>query len=185
MSFASTTTYIYAYVAFALVYLAGSAVSAISALRISAALSRPESSAPRSATPASLGDILGHGRRLVDCTQAATILPLIYIVGSMFLGSLIARDPRTAGAINVVWVIFTLVCAAASILLAIVALRTYRQMKLESDRAAGTAPEALQRVGTRLGVSVALLIVVAAFTLLNVWSVVGDLGVLKATDFLL
>ena len=185
MSFASTTTYIYAYVAFALVYLAGSAVSAVSALRISLLLSRSGPADTRPTPPTAVGAILGYGRRLVDCTQAATILPLIYIVGSIFLGSLVARDPGTAGAINVVWVIFTLLCAAASILLAIVALRTYRQMRPDSDRAAGTAPEALQRVGTRLGVSAALLIVVAAFTLVNVWSVMGDLGVLKATDFLL
>lgn len=185
MSFASTTTYIYAYVAFALVYLVGSVIAAASALRISLLLSRPHPDESEPSTPLPVGTLLGHGRRLVDCTQAATVLPLVYIVGSMFLGSLIARNPDAARAVNVVWVVFTLVCAAASIVLAAVALKAYRQMRQASGQAAGTSADVLQRVGVRLGVSAALLLVVAAFTLVNMWSVVGDFGALKAADFLL
>ncbi|MBN2247401.1 MAG: hypothetical protein JW733_01735 [Coriobacteriia bacterium] len=185
MSFGSTTMYIYAYIAFALVYLIGSAISATSALRISLLLSRSHSTDSGNVTPAPLGPVLGYGRRLVDCTQAATVLPLVYIVGSMFLGSLIARDPDAARAINVAWVVFTLVCAAASIVLAALALKAYRQMGPAYRQTSGAAPDALQRVGVRLGVSAALLLVVAAFTLLNAWSVVGDLGALQAVDFLL
>ncbi|MHB1136138.1 MAG: hypothetical protein ACYDHQ_02315 [Coriobacteriia bacterium] len=185
MSFTSTTTYIYAYVAFALVYLVGSAIAAASALRISLLLSRPRPADPDSAFASPLGTLLGHGRRLVDYTQAATVLPLVYIVGSMFLGSLIARNPDTARAINVVWIVFTLVCAAASIMLAALAFKAYRQMRQAPGQVTGTSPDVLQRVGVRLGVSAALLLVVAAFTLVNVWSVVGDLDALKAADFLL
>lgn len=185
MSFTSTTTYIYAYVAFAIVYLVGSAIAAASALRISLMLSRPRPDGTESGATPPVGTLLGHGRRLVDCTQAATVLPLVYIVGSMFLGSLIARNPDAARAINVLWVVFTLVCAAASILLAALAFKAHRQMAQASGQAASTSPDVLQRVGVRLGVSAALLIVVAAFTLLNVWSVVGDFGALEAADFLL
>lgn len=185
MSFTTTTTYIYAYIAFALVYLVGSAVSAMSALRMSLLLSRarPADAVSRTAVP--VGPMLGYGRRLVDCTQAATVLPLIYIVGSMFLGSLIARDPGVARVTNVVWVAFTLICAAASLMLGVLAFRAYRRMKPISAEALGTTSDALQRVGVRLGVSAALLLVVAVFTLLNVWSVIGDIGTLEVTDFLL
>jgi len=185
MSFTSTTTYIYAYVAFTLVYLVGSAIAATSALRVSLRLSHLGTAGSKPVAPAQLGPVLDHGRRLVDSTQAATVLPLVYIVGSMFLGTLIAQNPDSARAINVVWVVFTLICAGASIVLAALALTAYRRMKLASGTTAGNASEALQRVGLRLGVSAALLLVVAAFTLLNVWSVVGDLGALEAADFLL
>lgn len=185
MSFTSTTTYIYAYVAFALVYLVGSVIAAASALRISLLLSRPHPADADTTLSSPPGTFLSDGRRLVDCTQAATVLPLVYIVGSMFLGSLIARNPDAARAINVVWIVFTLVCAAASIMLAALAFKAYRQIRQASGRAAGTSPDVLQRVGVRLGVSAALLLVVATFTLLNVWSVVGDFGALKAADFLL
>ncbi len=185
MSFASTSTYIYAYIAFAVVYLAGSAIAGWSALRISLALSRPDQAPPESPDAAPLASVLSAGRRLIDCTQAATVLPLVYIVGSMFLGSLVARNADVARAINVGWVVFTLVCAAASVMLAAFAIRAYRKVRPASGQSAASASDAMQRIGVRLGVSAALLIVVAAFTLLNAWSVVGDLGVLKAADFLL
>ncbi|MDY0340813.1 MAG: hypothetical protein RBS17_06345 [Coriobacteriia bacterium] len=177
--------YLHAYIAFALVYLVGSAISAAGALRISLLLSQSRPGEPSLSIASPLSTLLGHGRRLVDCTQAATVLPLVYIVGSMFLGSLIAQDPDSARAINVVWAVFTLVCATASVLLTVVALKAYRQMKPTSGTAVGNAPDSLQRVGVRMGVSAALLLVVAAFTLLNVWSVVGDIGALKAMGFLL
>lgn len=185
MSFSSTTTYIYTYVAFALVYLVGSAVSAASAMRMSVRLSQARTPPDDSTTPAQLGPVLNYGRRLVDYTQAATILPLVYIVGSILLGSLVARSAEAARTINIVWIVFTLICAASSIVLAVLALKTYRQMRPISGKVADGAPDAVQQVGVRLGVSAALLLVVAAFTLLNVWSVVGDLGALKAVDFLL
>jgi hypothetical protein len=53
------------------------------------------------------------------------------------------------------------------------------------EQLAGRMPEALQRVGVRLGVSAALLLLVAVFTLLNLWSVISSLDALSAVDFLL
>jgi hypothetical protein len=49
----------------------------------------------------------------------------------------------------------------------------------------GKAPEALQRVGLRLGVSAALLLVVAVFTLLNLFSVLTNIDTLRDIDYLL
>lgn len=188
MSFASSMTYIYAYVVFACVYLVGSLVLATSAITASARLSRPAAEGSGEAARVPGPDpALGHGRRLIDYTQAATALPLVYIVSSMLLGSLVARNPESARIINIGWIVLTLVCGAASVVLAIVARRESARLKTPVGPGAGTqaASEALQKLGYRLGVSTALLLLIAVFTLLNVWSVLGDMRALAAADFLL
>lgn len=188
MSFASSMTYVYAYVGFVCVYLAGSLVLATSAISASSRLSRTEPGAAGD-TPgaAGLDTALGHGRRLIDYTQAATALPLVYIVASVLLGSLVARYPGNAGVVNVVWIALTAVCGGASLLLAVVAHR--ESARLAPPASTGTdarvTAEALQKTALRLGVSTALLLLVAAFTLLNMWSVLSDLGTLRAAGFLL
>ncbi len=190
MSFTDSMTYIYAYVAFAVVYLVGSIVSATSALRVSNGISRaPHTGEGVARAPAAMGDEIGHGQRLLDYTQLATLLPLIYIVGSLFLGSFVAKDTGLARSLNVIWVVFTLICAAAAIILSVLALREAHTMRSISGRAwslaRGHAPEALQKVGVRLGVSAALLLLVAVFIVLNLWSVVRNIGTLSSTGFLL
>ena len=72
-----------------------------------------------------------------------------------------------------------------AILLAIVAYRESAQLKVRAGEGTTAAAEALQKIGLQLGVSTALLLLIAAFTLLNVWSVISDIGALKAADFLL
>lgn len=186
MSFASSMTYVYAYVAFACIYVVGSIVLARSTITASSRLSRRLAGTGEQPHRMSEPDpALGHGRRLIDCTQAATALPLVYIVSSVFLGSLVARNPGSAGIINIGWIVLTLVCGAASILLAIVAYRESAQLKVRAGEGTTAAAEALQKIGLQLGVSTALLLLIAAFTLLNVWSVISDIGALKAVDFLL
>lgn len=188
MSIASSMTYVYAYVAFACIYLVGSLVLATSTIAASSRLSRrPADTDGRPHRVSGPDPALGHGRRLIDYTQAATALPLVYIVCSLLLGSLVARDPGSARIINVGWIVLTLVCGAASVLLAIVAYRESAQLKApgEAMTSSRATSEALQKVGLRLGVSTALLLLIAVFTLLNVWSVLGDIGALQAADFLL
>lgn len=191
MSFGTSSTYIYAYVAFAAVYLVASFTFVAAALRVSTGLSRARQTAPAEVTvepTSSAGSLIDHGQKIVDYTQLATLLPLVYIVGSMFLGSVIVRDAGLARLVNVGWVVFTLLCAAASVGLAALGIRESgaisRTPTLAEDLA-GRASDALQRIGTRLGVSAALLLLVAVFTLLNLWSIVSSLDVLRAADFLL
>ena len=115
MSFGTSTTYIYAYIAFASVYLVASFTFVASALRVSTGLSRARQAMPApdatTPSPAAVGTLIDHGQRIVDYTQLATLLPLVYIVGSLFLGSVITRDTDLAQMVNVGWVSFTIECA--------------------------------------------------------------------------
>ncbi len=192
MAFGTSTTYIYAYVAFASVYLIASFTFVASAFRVSTGLSRArQTAAPAEATtvrPAAISAVIDHGQRIIDYTQLATLLPLVYIVGSMFLGSVITRDVDLARTVNVGWVVFTILCAIASIGLTTLGIRESGAIGYASDLPGdlgNRAPEALQRIGTRLGVSAALLLLVAVFTMLNLWSIVSSLDALSAVDFLL
>ncbi len=191
MSFGTSTTYINAYIVFALVYLIASFAVVASALRVSTGLSRARSSGSsgESEAPAtSVGAVLDHGQKIVDYTQLATLLPLVYIVGSLFLGSIVTRDAELARTMNVGWIAFTAICGIASVMFAVLGIRESGAIgygaRLPRDPA-GQTPEALQRVGTRLGVSAALLLLVAVFTILNLWSIVSSLDSLSAVDFLL
>lgn len=192
MSFGASTTYIYAYIAFAAVYLVASFTFVAAALRVSTGLSRARQAAQPSETavlPASAaGEVLDHGQRIVDYTQLATLLPLVYIVGSLFLGSMIVRDTDLARVVNIGWVAFTLICGLASVALAVMGIRESNAISNAPSPAqeiGGKASDALQRIGTRLGVSAALLLLVALFTLVNLWSIVTSLSELRAVDFLL
>lgn len=192
MSFGASTTYIYAYIAFAAVYLVASFTFVAAALRVSTGLSRARQAAQPSETavlPASAaGEVLDHGQRIVDYTQLATLLPLVYIVGSLFLGSMIVRDTDLARVVNIGWVAFTLICGLASVALAVMGIRESNAISNAPSLAqeiGGKASDALQRIGTRLGVSAALLLLVALFTLVNLWSIVTSLSELRAVDFLL
>lgn len=192
MSFGASTTYIYAYIAFAAVYLVASFTFVAAALRVSTGLSRARQAAQPLDTavlPSSTaGEVLDHGQRIVDYTQLATLLPLVYIVGSLFLGSMVVRDTDLARVVNIGWVAFTLICGLASIALAVMGIRESSAISNAPSLAqdiGGKASDALQRIGTRLGVSAALLLLVAVFTLVNLWSIVTSLSELKAVDFLL
>ncbi|MBN2847058.1 MAG: hypothetical protein JXP72_01260 [Coriobacteriia bacterium] len=190
MSFGTSETYIYAYIVFAGVYLVASFTFVASALRVSTGLSRArQTSTSVEASPSSRASaVLSHSQRLIDYTQLSTLLPLVYIVGSVFLGSMIVRNTDMARAINVIWIVFTVVCAVSSVLLTVLGMRESGAIGKTSDlpeQLAGRMPEALQRVGVRLGVSAALLLLVAVFTLLNLWSVISSLDALSAVDFLL
>lgn len=191
MSFGTSTTYITAYIVFALVYLVASFVFVASAMRVSTGLSRARSStapAQDDSPVVAAGAILDHGQRIVDYAQLAILLPLVYIVGSLFLGSVITRDVDLARAMNVGWIAFTAICGMASIVFATLGIRESGAIgygaHLPRDPV-GQTPEALQRVGTRLGVSAVLLLLVAVFTTLNLWSIVSSLGTVSGVDFLL
>jgi hypothetical protein len=193
MSFGVSETYIFAYVGFAVVYLVASFTFVVSALRVSARLSR----ARQSAAPATAAEgqrlgavtaVIEHSQKLVDYTQLSTLLPLVYIVGSMFLGSVIVRNIEMARTVNIGWVAFTAACGLASVVLTALGIRESRAVAAVADlpeQLPGKAPEALQRVGLRLGVSAALLLVVAVFTLLNLFSVLTNIDTLRDIDYLL
>ncbi|MBN1192525.1 MAG: hypothetical protein JXA36_02355 [Coriobacteriia bacterium] len=190
MSFGTSDMYIYAYIAFAAVYLAASCAVVASAFRASAGLSRShQTTTSQEPSPAvNVNAVVCHGQKIVDYTQFATLLPLVYIVGSIFLGSVITRDVSLTRVVNVGWVVFTVVCAVASVIFAALGIRESGAINhtvgIPAD-ASGRSPEALQRIGVRLGISAALLLLVAVFTLLNLWSVVSSLETLTTMDFLL
>lgn len=186
MSFGTSQTYIYAYIGFASVYLIASFAFVANALRVSVGLSRSRQAIPaEGANPAPVvSEVLDQGQRIIDSAQLATLLPLVYIVGSMFLGSVIVRDTGLARTVNVGWIAFTVACAVASVWLSVSGVRAAGAIgRAEFDGA--HAPEAVQRIGVRLGVSAALLLLVAVFMLLNLWSVAGSLDALSTVDFLL
>jgi len=187
MSFGTSETYIYAYIAFAFVYLLASSTFVASALRVSTGLSKARKTAVPTETVSSslVTSVIGHGQKIVDYTQLSTLLPLVYIVGSMFLGSVISRDMDLASTVNVLWIVFTAICAAASILLAVLGIRESGAVQHAGEQGAWQTPEAVQRIGIRLSVSAALLLLVAVFTLLNLLSVVSSLDALAGVEFLL
>jgi quinol-cytochrome oxidoreductase complex cytochrome b subunit len=184
MSFGTSETYIYAYIAFASVYLVASFTFVASALRVSTGLSKRSSAATaEEISPTAVTLVVDHGQKVVDYTQLSTLLPLVYIVGSMFLGSVIGREVALARTINVVWIVFTVLCAVASIGLAVLGIR--ESGAIGSRTLPAQTPEAVQRIGVRLGVSAALLLLVAVFTALNLWSIISSLDALSKVDFLL
>ena len=189
MSFGVSETYIYAYIIFAVVYLIASFTFVAAALRVSTGLAKARTAETVDAAGASgAQSLISHGQRLIDYTQLSTLLPLVYVVGSMFLGSVIVRNADIVRAVNVAWILFTVVCAALTVLLALLGLRESGAIGRTSDlvqRLGSRSQEAVQRIGLRLGVSAALLLLVAVFTLLNLYSVVSGLDALKAVDFLL
>lgn len=187
MSFGVSETYIYAYIAFAFVYLLASSTFVASALRVSTGLSKATKAAVHAdATASPATSVIGHGQKIVDYTQLSTLLPLVYIVGSMFLGSVISRNVDLARTMNIAWVAFTVLCAAASVGLAALGIRESSVVHHASEQGlVAQSPEAVQRIGIRLSVSAALLLLVAVFTLLNLLSVLSSLEALSAADFLL
>lgn len=188
MSFGTSATYIYAYIVFASVYLVASFTFVASAFRVSSGLSRASRSTryEAEAPQASVGAVVDHGQRIVDYTQLATLLPVVYIVGSMFLGSIITRNITMARTINVGWIAFTVFCAVTSIVLAVLGIRESGVVNHSAPLAySGRTPEALQRIGLRLGVSAALLLLVAVFTMLNLWAIITSLDALSKVNFLL
>lgn len=188
MSFGASETYIYAYVAFASVYLITSFTFVANAMRVSAGLSKTKTAgiSGEVSSRAAVTMVIDHGQKIVDYTQMSTLLPLVYIVGSMFLGSVIGRDTSLAAIVNPLWIAFTALCAIASVGLAVLGIRESGAINHSPDIALpADAPESVQRIGVRLGVSAALLLLVAVFTMLNLWSIISSLDKLSTIHFLL
>ncbi|PKQ37256.1 MAG: hypothetical protein CVT59_08435 [Actinobacteria bacterium HGW-Actinobacteria-1] len=192
MTLSSSSTYIYTYVIFAVVYLASSVAFVVNAVRVSTALSRaheltdnPEQRRIERSTPA-VGEVISHSQRLVDYTQLATLLPLVYVVGSMFLGSLILGGTHHAS-VNIGWVTLTVAATAASVTFVVLGLRESAKLNHLEDLAGatGNAADALQRIGLRLGVSAALLLLVAVFMTLNLYSILSGIQGLLGVQFLI
>lgn len=190
VSFTQSSTYVYTYIVFAAVYLISAVAFVVNALRVSAVLSRSRPSAPadeqRAAVTDSAGEYVSRSQRLVDYTQLATLLPLIYIVGSMFLGSLILNG-KGPGYVNIGWVVFTVVAAGAAVTFAVLGTRESMSLGGVGAIAAGNerAADIFQRIGIRLGVSAALLLLVAVFTLLNLFSILGNIDTLLKIQYVL
>lgn len=191
MTLASSSAYIYLYVMFAVVYMASSIAFVFNALRVSTSLSRARDAVPvsdrvlREPGP-EIGEFISHSQRLVDYTQIATLLPLVYVVSSMFLGSLILGGTGHT-TVNYGWIALTVAATAASVAFVVLGMR--ESMALGTfdvlDGTSGRVNDVLQRIGMRLGVSAALLLLMAVFMVLNLYSVLSGMQDLLGAQFLI
>ena len=191
MAFASSSAYIYLYLAFAVVYLVSSLAFVFSAFRVSMVLSRAHDlvlatdETPREPGP-EISAFISHSRRLVDYTQLATLLPLAYVVGSMFLGSLILGGSAHTG-VNYGWIALTVLATGASVAFAVLGARESYALGTPNVLMGTTARtnDVLQRIAMRLGVSAAMLVLMTVFMLLNMYSVLSGMQDLLGVQFLI
>jgi hypothetical protein len=182
---------VYLYVLFAVVYLASSIAFVFNALRVSTSLSRTHSDLPSpghvSTEPGpGTSEFIAHSQRLVDYTQLATLLPLVYVVVSMFLGSLILGGTGHA-TVNYGWIALTVAATLASVAFVVLGMRESKALgpvdALEGTN--GRVNDTLQRIGMRLGVSAALLLLMSVFMVLNLYSVLSGMQNLLGAQFLI
>ncbi len=186
----TSTVYVYAYVAFALAYLVSAVALSLKALfvrKVLTSIGRAGDS-DTTTTTVMVRETLAGGQRMVDYTQLATLLPLTYIVVSVFLGSRILLDHSHAGVANAVWIAFPLIGIGASILLAVRgrdAARAAAEGDLDGLSTSDQAALAGERLASRLGMSLGLLALVVVFTTLNLWSVATNLDTLLDLNYVL
>lgn len=179
-------TYIYAYVAFAAVYLAAAAACAIAAFRASARIAKCSSEPSGEAAEQAPDRVVSRASRLLDWVQGAALLPIAYVVASAGLGSLILKG-QPASVMNLAWVLLTAISAGAAVMLAVLGTRELLAIgEAHVACEAGTpAARDLQRMSNRLGASAVVLLLVGLFVAVNLVSVLTDLGALLKVDFLL
>lgn len=191
MAFASSSAYIYLYLAFAVVYMLSSLTFVFNAFRVSTLLSRTHDlvlatdETPREPGP-EIRTFISHSQRLIDYTQLATLLPLAYVVGSMFLGSLILGGSGHT-AVNYGWIALTVLATGASVAFAVLGARESRALGTPNASLGTTARtnDALQRVSMRLGVSASMLVLMTVFMLLNLYAVLSGMQDLLGAQFLI
>lgn len=186
----TSSTYVYTYIAFALAYIGSSLLLVVHAFKTSGLLSSAGRNARRDGRPTFelARTFVAHGQRVVDYTQLATLLPLLYIVLSVGLGSAILRDRAWAGVANAAWIVITLLGIGTCMLLV---GRTIKEAHALAEMDATTAvtgertADAASRLGGRLGMSAGLLVLVLVFTALNLWAVASNISTMLGLDYVL
>ncbi|MDI6692699.1 MAG: hypothetical protein QMD76_05260 [Anaerosomatales bacterium] len=182
----SSTTYIYAYIAFAVVYLASAAACAIAGFRASTRLSRCAQQPGPTDTAEPPERAIARAFRLLDWVQGTALLAIAHVVVSVELGYLILTG-QPASVVNLVWVALNAVVAGAAIVLAVLGMREVTALA-DTEVACGpddrTAQD-LQRISNRLGASAVVVLLLGAYVAVNLVSIIADLGTLLKTDFLL
>lgn len=186
----TSSTYIYTYIAFALVCIVSDVTLVLKTIGASEHISKAGKTAAVDGHPILelAREYIGHGQRLVDYVQLATLLPLAYIVGSIFLGSAILRNQDWSGIANTLWIVITVLAMAASIILAARGTREVHALsKIDTDKAIADerVSNATHKLAGRLGISTTLLVLVTAFIALNLWSVMSNLNTLLNLDYVL
>ncbi|MDO9557397.1 MAG: hypothetical protein Q7J82_07440 [Coriobacteriia bacterium] len=186
----TSTTYVYTYIAFAVVYLGAALTLVVDALRMTTGLATAGRTTPTDNRPAFelARECVKHGQHMVDYTQLATLLPLAYIVGSIFLGSAVLRNQDWAAIANALWVTITTVAIGASIILAVRGAKETRALsRIDVGEAmvGERTSQASHKLASRLRTSTVLLVLVVAFTTLNLWSVVSGLNTLLGLNYVL
>lgn len=181
-----TRTYLYAYIVFALVYAVAGIVLTVRAATACRRLNRRQ----REIDAATGGDDMvafdeQRAWRMVDHSQLATLLPLVYVVCSIFLGSLILKHAGTATLANAVWVLVTVLGTLMCLVLLV--RDPGRGTPSEPLRAVADLPDpaAPGRIAARLGLSAVLLGLVTVFMALNAWAVLNDMDRLLQIRYVL
>lgn len=186
MDSTTTATYIYAYIAFAVVYLASAAALAVAGFSASTKLARCARRPQAIGTPSPSARIIPRAFRLLDWVQGSALLAIGYVVASAGLGSLILKG-QPAFVVNLVWIALTAVAAGVAIVLAVLGTRELVGIT-EADIVCTPGDRIshdLQRVSTRLGASAVVVLLVGTYVAVNLVSVLADLGELLKTDFVL
>ena len=185
-----SSTYVFAYLAFAIIYLMTGTWLTIVSVRAGSEMAQGSRRARTNVAGSRdlTREYIGQGAHLVDYAQLATLLPLAYILASIFLGSAALRAQRWTGAANALWVALTLVAIFVSVVLALRGIRRARRLA-EIDAEAAIvgveAADAARKIAGRLAVSAILLGLAVAFTTLNLWSVLTNLNTLLDVKYVL
>jgi hypothetical protein len=182
----TSATYIYAYIAFAVVYLASATACVIAGFRASTRLARCTQEPRSTETSQPPERVIARAFRLLDWIQGAALLAIAYVVVSAGLGSLILRG-QPASVVNLAWIVLNALAAGVAIVLAVRGTRelaSIAEVEVACSPGDRTAHD-LQRISTRLGASAVALLLVGAYVAVNLVSVIADLGTLLKTDFLL
>lgn len=181
-----SATFIYAYIAFAVVYLASAAACAIAGFRASSRLARCAHERGGTDAEQQPERVISRAFRLLDWVQGTALLAIAYVVVSAGLGSLILKG-QPASVMNLVWIALNALAAGAAIVLAVLGTR---EVSAIADATVVCGPDDrgardLQRVSTRLGASAVVVLLVGAYFAVNLVSIIFDLSTLLKTDFLL
>ncbi|MFA5844520.1 MAG: hypothetical protein WC971_06795 [Coriobacteriia bacterium] len=190
------TTYVYSYIAFAVVYVASALAFSIALLRMRSIF--------RELTPASDTDPLSaedlvvmrgylhFGSRLLDLGGYAILIPFAYLAVTFALGTLVAGGRvLTASVLNMAWALLTGGMGIASLLLAIFASRNARALKLlfeqnpEHRMLHQRTLHAVHNLRRWSLLTVAILLGTSFFTIWNIVAVLANIQGISGADFAL
>lgn len=178
--------YVYSYIVFALVYVVAGTIFSVRTFKASNHLAR-QRRALRATNDEGGLVVFDEQRawRMIDHAQLATLLPLAYVVCSIFLGSLILKGNGSAALANTIWVLVTILATLAVLALLLRDPGRHTPAEPLRETFATSDPAVHRRIATRLGFSAALLTFITAFMALNAWAVLTNMQQLLQMHYVL